>query len=89
MAEISRAEVARERTQRMQAEARAAAAEEHARAVEYQVAVAEWLITLLRDELTGATSRKHWWWPHRPEPPQWEDAEERYRRSGRAAHRIY
>lgn len=85
MAEISRAEVARERARRLQAEARATSAEERARAAEYRVEVAQWLVTLMRSELTGVEPRRSWWpWPRRTTLPQWSDAEERFLRSGRA-----
>lgn len=86
MAEISRAEVARERTRRLQAEGRATAAEERARAAEYRAEVAQWLVDLLRSELTGVEQQRRWWpWPRHTTLPQWSDAEERFLRSGRAA----
>lgn len=86
IAEISRAEVARERAQRLQAEARATSAEERARAAEYRAEVAQWLVTLLRGELTGVEPRRGWWpWPRRTTLPQWSDAEERFLRSGHGA----
>jgi hypothetical protein len=59
-----RLELAHERDRRLQAEWRAAMAEERALAAEERRLVAEWLVAVLRSELTGvAPRRRHWWWP--------------------------
>ena len=59
-----RLELAHERDRRLQAERRAAMAEEWALAVEERRLVAEWLVAVLRSELTGgAPRRRPWWWP--------------------------
>lgn len=64
--EVSRADVARERCQRLHAEARAADAERRAQLAEERAAIAEWLVALLRSEVSGAApERRHWWWPWR------------------------
>ncbi len=66
-----RAELERERAARVQAEARARASEQHAIDMEERLSVAEWLVGVLRGELTGVeeaapppappTARR--WWP--------------------------
>jgi len=48
-----RAELERERAARVQAEARARASEQRALDVEERLSVAEWLVGVLRGELTG------------------------------------
>jgi len=52
--DVSPADLARERTWRVQAEARATAAEERAQDAEERAAVSAWLIARLRGEMTGA-----------------------------------
>lgn len=54
-----------ERQQRLQAERRAAAAEDRAVAAEEGRAVAEWLVHVLRGELTGVEAPRSRWWPWR------------------------
>jgi uncharacterized membrane protein len=64
------AELERERAARVQAEARAHASEQRALDVEERLIVAEWLVRVLRGELTGveedappASSARRRWWP--------------------------
>jgi len=66
--DVSPADLARERTWRVQAEGQATAAEERARAAEEQAAVSAWLVARLRGEMTGAEPwGRRWWrpWPRR------------------------
>ena len=67
-----RAELERERAARIQAEARARASEQRAHDVEERLTVAEWLVGVLRGELTGVEEDApptpsepvpHRWWP--------------------------
>lgn len=83
LAEVSRADVARERAARLHAEARAVAAEAGWQAAEDRAAVADWLVAVLRSELSGAERRRWWWpWPRRGIARWWAEAEERERRGG-------
>ncbi len=84
LAEVSRADVARERAARLtSAEARAVAAEAGWQAAEDRAAVADWLVAVLRSELSGAERRRWWWpWPRRGIARWWAEAEERGRRGG-------
>ena len=66
--DVSPADLARERTWRVQAEARATVAEERARAAEEQAAMSSWLIARLRGEMTGAEPWGRRWWRPRPWP---------------------
>ena len=70
--DVSPADLARERTWRVQVEARATVAEERARAAEERARAAEeravvsaWLIARLRGEMTGAEpwGGRRWWRP--------------------------
>lgn len=54
-----------ERQQRLQAERRAAAAESRATAAEESRAAAEWLVRVLRSELTGEDTPRSRRWPWR------------------------
>ncbi len=75
LAEVSRADVVRERAWRLQAEARVAAAEERAAIAEDRAVVAEWLVARLRGELVGSEwgwGRRHWRpWRRRDVSAEW------------------
>ena len=58
--EAVREELRRERARRLSAEASATAARQHAAAVESRAAFDQWLVTVLRSELTCGRP-KHWW----------------------------
>ena len=66
-----RAELERERAARVQAEARARASEQRAGEMEERLSVAEWLVGVLRGELTGVEEDAPPAPPAPPAPRRW------------------